>query len=138
MAPVAAQPPLEWEPLVDRVEQAAGLGIASTMRMQVRVVSLTQGRLRYVQPPEFRENIAPLLRTALAKTTGDAWQVEAVSDATAAPTLVERDEQRQRDAAEAIRRDPLVAATLAAFPDAELIDDDRQAAAIGGARNWRR
>jgi DNA polymerase III subunit gamma/tau len=50
---------------------------------------------------------------------------------------VERDEQRKHAAAEAIRTAPLVAATLAAFPGAELIEDDRQAAS-GGGRSWRR
>jgi DNA polymerase-3 subunit gamma/tau len=56
----------------------------------------------------------------------------------AMPTLVEQDEARQRAEADALRASPLVAATLAAFPDAELIEDDRQLAAGGGNRTWRR
>jgi DNA polymerase-3 subunit gamma/tau len=137
-APALAQrPALDWAALVDQVEQTAGLGVASTMRMQVRVVELAPGLLRYAQPPAFREDIATLLRTALAKTTGEAWQVEKASGE-GAPTLVEQDEARSRADADAVRASPLVAATLAAFPDAELIDDDRQSATGGGARNWRR
>jgi DNA polymerase-3 subunit gamma/tau len=138
-APVASGPALHWDALVEQVEHAAGLGMASTMRMQVRVVELTPGLLRYTQPPQFREDIAALLRGALAKTTGEPWQVEKVADAApAVPTLVEQDEARQKAAADALRASPLVAATLAAFPGAELIEDDRQTALAGGARNWRR
>jgi DNA polymerase-3 subunit gamma/tau len=139
-APTARQPALRWDELVEEVEHAAGLGLASTMRMQVRVVELTPGLLRYTQPPEFREDIAALLRAGLAKTTGDPWQVEKVvaADAAAAPTLVEQEDAKKRAAAEAVRAAPLVAATLAAFPDAELIEDDRMSVAGGGSRNWRR
>jgi DNA polymerase-3 subunit gamma/tau len=140
-APMSSRPLLQWDALVDRVEQAAGLAIASTMRMQVRVVELAPGHLRYAQPPQFREEISASLRAALAKTTGEAWYIEkiAIGDAAAAAlTLVEQDEARQRAQADALRASPLVAATLAAFPQAELIDDDRQQAIAGGTRNWRR
>ena len=136
-APAARAPALPWDTLVEQVEHAVGLGMASTMRMQVRVIELTPGHLRYTQPPQFREDISTLLRNALAKTTGEAWQVEkTIGDA--APTLVEQDEARQRADADALRAAPLVAATLAAFPGAEMIEDDRQFAAGGGNRNWRR
>jgi DNA polymerase-3 subunit gamma/tau len=137
VAPVAHRPAIEWSALVDDVEHVAGLGIASTMRMQVRVVELVPGLLRFNQPPAFREDITALLRGALSKTTGEHWQVERVPGE-AAPTLVERDEQRKHAEAEAVRGAPLVAATLAAFPQAELIEDDRQTATAGGNRSWRR
>jgi len=136
-APSSRAPALPWDRLVEQVEHAVGLGMASTMRMQVRVIELTPGHLRYTQPPQFREDISTLLRNALAKTTGEAWQVEKTIGE-AAPTLVEQDEARQRAEADALRASPLVAATLAAFPGAELIEDDRQFAAGGGNRNWRR
>jgi DNA polymerase-3 subunit gamma/tau len=136
-APVAHRPALDWAALVDEVEHTAGLGVASTMRMQVRVVELAPGLLRFNQPPAFREDISALLKGALAKATGEHWQVERVAGE-AAPTLVERDEQRKHAEAEAVRSAPLVAATLAAFPQAELIEDDRQTASGGGNRSWRR
>jgi DNA polymerase-3 subunit gamma/tau len=140
-APAAHHPALRWDALVEQVEHAAGLGLASTMRMQVRVLELMPGLLRYTQPAQFREDIAALLRGGLTKTTGEPWQVEKVAqaDATAAaPTLVEQEEAKKRADADALRAAPLVAATLAAFPDAELIEDDRLTASVGGARNWRR
>jgi len=140
-APAMHKPVVQWAALVEQVEHAVGLGAASTMRMQVRVVELTAGFLRYAQPPEFREDIAASLRTALAKATGEPWQVEkalAADAVSASPTLVEQDEAKLRADAEAVRASPLVAATLAAFRGAELIEDDRQLATGGGNRNWRR
>jgi DNA polymerase-3 subunit gamma/tau len=125
-----------WEALVDDVEHVGELAVANTMRMQVRVVELAAGLLRYSQAPGFREDIAAPMRGALAKATGERWQVERV-EAEGAPTLVEQAQARKHADGEAIRRSPLVAATLAAFPGAELIDDDRPTA-IGGGRQWRR
>ena len=136
-APAAALPAMPWEPLVEMVEREVGIGMADTLRMQVRVVSLEHGHLRYAQPPGFNEDIAALVRNALAKATGAAWQVEKVA-AEGTPTLVEQAEARKAAEADAVRRSPLVAATLAAFPEAELIEEERQSAIGGARRNWRR
>lgn len=125
-----------WETLVDDVEHAGEISAANTMRMQVRVVELGSALLRYSQPPGFNEDIAPMLRNALGKITGDRWQVEKVA-AEGTPTLVEQADARKTADTDAIRSSPLVEATLAAFPAAELIEEE-QRAAIGGQRNWRR
>ena len=134
-APAALLP--RWEALVDEVEHMGELAAANTMRMQVRVVELLPGLLRYNQPPGFSEDIAALVRGALGKATGERWQVERV-EGQGTPTLVEQAEARNAADSEAIRRSPLVEATLAAFPGAELIQDDRPAAIGGGGRQWRR
>ncbi|MDE8652089.1 DNA polymerase III subunit gamma/tau [Novosphingobium album (ex Liu et al. 2023)] len=134
-APVAQAAP-RWAALVEQVEHHHEHVAASVMRMQVRVIELAPGLLRYAQPPGFKEDIAPVLRAALAKATGERWQVERAAGE-GAPTLVEQDEARQAADAEAVRRSPLVEATFAAFPHAELVGEDRQAA-HGGNRNWRR
>ncbi|EIZ79960.1 DNA polymerase III subunit gamma/tau [Novosphingobium sp. Rr 2-17] len=141
-APSASAVAPRWEALVDEVEHYGQPVAANVMRMQVRVVSLAAGHLRYAQPPGFKEDISPALRTALAEATGDRWQVERVSEAQAqgaTPTLVEQAEERRSADSDALRRSPLVEATLAAFPGAELIQDERPAAIGGGSsRNWRR
>ncbi|AIT81677.1 DNA polymerase III subunit gamma/tau [Novosphingobium pentaromativorans] len=134
-APAAIAP--RWEALVDDVEHMGELSVANTMRMQVRVVELGAGLLRYSQPPGFSEDIAGLMRGALSKATGERWQVEKV-DGQGAPTIVEIAETQQAAEGEAVRNAPLVAATMAAFPGAELIQDDRPAAIGGGGRQWRR
>ena len=134
----AAQLAARWDELVDDVEAAGDLSGANTMRMQVRVVELGQGVLRYNQAPGFREDIAARLRDGLSRATGERWQVERV-EAEGAPTIVERAEADRTAATEAVRASPLVEATMAAFPGAELIEDERPAAIGGGGnRNWRR
>ncbi|MCT2400387.1 DNA polymerase III subunit gamma/tau [Novosphingobium mangrovi (ex Huang et al. 2023)] len=134
-APTAIAP--RWEALVDDVEHLGQPVAANVMRMQVRVVELAPGVLRYTQPPGFNEDISGQLRSALGEATGDRWQVERVN-AEGAPTLVEQAEAKKAADTQAVRGAPLVEATLAAFPGAELIEDDRPAAIGGGSRNWRR
>jgi len=140
-APSAVAAP-RWEALVDEVEHAGQIVLANTLRMQVRVVELSAGHLRYAQPPGFSADISNTIKAGLADATGERWQVERVTGAAAEgamPTLVERAETQKAADSDAVRRSPLVEATLAAFPGAELIDDDRPAAIGGGARsNWRR
>ncbi|WP_098108541.1 DNA polymerase III subunit gamma/tau [Novosphingobium sp. PC22D] len=125
-----------WEELVALVERRGALAIASMMRMQVRVVELGSELLRFTQPGEFRDDITQALRDGLNQATGQRWRIERV-EAQGAPTLVEQDEARKRADAEVVRRSPLVEATFSAFPEAEIVEDDRQAA-HGGGRNWRR
>lgn len=133
--PAALAP--RWEALVDEVEHAGEMSAANTMRMQVRVVELASGLLRYTQPPGFNEDIVGVLRNGLQAATGERWEVTKVAGE-GAPTLVEVHEVQKTADAEALRTSPLVEATLAAFPGAELIQEDRQAVIGGGGRNWRR
>ncbi|MPS69019.1 MAG: DNA polymerase III subunit gamma/tau [Novosphingobium sp.] len=126
-----------WEELVDDVEHMGELSTANTMRMQVRVVELASGMLRYSQPPGFSEDITGLLRACLAKATGDRWEVHRVLEQ-GTPTLVEQAEARKNAESDAVNQHPLVLATKAAFPQAAIIEDDRPLAVGGGARNWRR
>ncbi len=134
-APADVSPP--WEALVDQADRAGELTLANIMRMQVRVVSLGAGVLRYTQPPEFREDISADLRAGLLKLTGERWQVERC-DEEGLPTLVEQAEASKVSAADARRADPLMQAVLAAFPDAQEIDDNEDAAPFrrSGGRNW--
>ena len=126
---------IDWKTLIDRVERHSGMNIANTMRLQVRVVELAPGLLRYAQPPGFNEDIAALLRQALNTATNESWTVERVAGE-GAPTLVEQDDAAKADAQAALRRSPLVEATLAAFPGAEFVEEEENAGRYGGQRNW--
>ncbi|MBT0668517.1 DNA polymerase III subunit gamma/tau [Novosphingobium profundi] len=137
VAPAPEMSTARWDSLVDEVEHSGGPTIANIMRMQVRVVELAAGDLKYELAPGFREDISAILRDGLAKATGQRWQVERVASG-GAPTIVERAEADQVAASQALRAAPLVEATLAAFPGAELIEDERPVAIGGGGRNWRR
>ncbi|MFV4641103.1 hypothetical protein ACNJUF_21345, partial [Mycobacterium tuberculosis] len=60
-------------------------------------------------------------------------------EGTAAPSLEEAREAGERDARARLRRDPLVEAAFAAFPEAQIVENEGAAAGQGGGhRNWSR
>ncbi len=119
--PVAA---IDWAMLVQRVENAGHLRIAQVMRDWVRPVEVLPGMLRFQLAEGLSEDPSPDLRDALFKMTGERWQVErAVGEAQ--PSLRELVEAQERSAQAAVLANPLVQAAFAAFPDAELIDENR-------------
>ena len=132
-APVARAGP-DWTALVDAVERSS-ISAANVMRMQVRVVELAHGTLRYAQPPGFNQDITGELRAALLQATGEKWIVECVAEQ-GVPTLVEQADALKADADAALRRSPLVEATFAAFPGAEFVEDEDNSGRSGGQRNW--
>ncbi len=90
------------------------------------------GLLRYAPPQLDLAQVKPLpedfardLATALKSLTGMAWQVQ-LTEERAAPSLLDQDRQRENEARDAILADPAVMAAMRVFPDAELIDFDRQ------------
>jgi DNA polymerase-3 subunit gamma/tau len=102
------------------------------MRDCIRVIELTPSKLTYALVPGISADPAPELRDALRKVTGERWDVQR-GQGEGTPSLREQAEAAEREAAERIRRSPLVEAAFAAFPDAELIEDmDRPR----GDRNW--
>jgi len=123
MAPTTT-PALDWPALVARVEQSGAMLVASKMRLQVRVVTLAPGVLRYALAPGFAEDLTGELRAALSEATGTGWQIERVAAEAApasAPSLAEAAAAQAAAEEAAMRRSPLVAAALAAFPDAEIL-----------------
>jgi len=134
-APVAQAQP-QWDALVRQIEHHH-IGLGSRMRMQMRIVELAHRRLRYSQGAEFKDDLAPELRSVLLELTGERWQVERCEEE-GLPTLVELDEAAKRAEAQAMRSAPIVEAAFAAFPDAEFVPEDEGARASGGNRNWSR
>ena len=125
---------LDFATLVAYVEQRGHMLAASIMKLQLRPVSLEPGLLRFSRADKFADDIGPVLRDALRETTELRWTLEELAEG-GEPTLVERDEAARGEAAERIRAHPLVAAAMAAFPGAEMIEDS--AAPPPGARQWR-
>jgi len=90
------------------------------------------GLVRYSPPELALRAIKPLpndfardLASALKALTGANWQVELTEDA-AAPSLLDQNRERENAARDAILADPAVVAAMQAFPDAELLDFDRE------------
>jgi DNA polymerase-3 subunit gamma/tau len=125
---------LDWGSLVADIESKTGqLHLASRLRMQVRPVELAAGVLVYAQADGFGDDLGPELRQALLDLTGQRWQVDRVMTG-GAPTLYERQQADRQQAEQQLRAHPLVEATLAAFPDAVMLDDDDST----GAPPWRK
>lgn len=128
-APAAS---LDWRELCEKVDQAGMLRVAGVMRDWVRVVELAPGRLVYSLVPGIGDDPTADMRDALLKATGTRWQVErGTVDGT--PSLREQAEAVERAEAERIRKDPLVEAAFAAFPEAEFVEEND---APRGDRNW--
>ena len=87
----------------------------------------TSGSVVRYQPPDLvlsgsrplSTDVLADLREALKKATGTPWQLK-MDDAPGAPTLRETQQAAQDAARNAILATPIVAATMAAFPGAEL------------------
>ena len=135
VAPASAAPP--WEALVEAVERSGQLRVGQIMRDWVRVVALEPGKLAYSLAPGYSGDPSPEIRDALLKATGERWQVD-LSALDGTPALRELVETRQAAEAAAQRRNPLVEATFAAFPAAELIKEDEVVPLDRGSRNWSR
>ena len=124
-APGAAAPPAsadlpDWARLVEQVDASGQLHAAEMMRSRVRVIELAAERLVFERVDNFSDDPAPEIREALFKLTGRRWHVERGSGP-AQPSLHEAAEAEAQAEDARIRSDPLVKATFAAFPEAELL-----------------
>ena len=124
----------DWAELVGRIEQSGALHLANRLRMQVRVVSLAPGELAYAHADGFDEDLRPELRAALLAVTDRRWTVERASGE-GAPTIVEQEKMHEQARKAAMREHDLVKATLAAFPDAEFVEEGE---AARGRSDWNR
>jgi len=135
-APIAPPAPSrDWAGLVDLVERAGSLRVAQVMRDWVRVISLANESLTFALAPGYSGDPAADLRDALSKATGARWQVELASG-DGAPTLRETEDAHRAAAEAAMRQSPVVAAALAAFPDAEFVSEEDDSGREGRSR-WR-
>jgi DNA polymerase-3 subunit gamma/tau len=125
-------PALPWNAVVDRIDRSGSIDLASRLRMQVRVIELAQGHLRYSLAPGFRDDLTADLRRALDQVMGGSWTVEREAEG-GEPTMVEQAEARDRAEKAALRAHPLVEAVYAAFPNATQVKEDEE---FSGRKNW--
>ena len=126
---------VDWESLVARVDQGGQLRMAQLMRDWVRVIELGPGKLTYSLAPGFSGDPSAELRDALLKATGERWQVDLGAGA-GSPSLREQAEARKAAETQRVLAAPIVEAAFAAFPQAELVDEEN--APAGGDRSWSR
>lgn len=130
-APQAVARGLDWESLVEQVEEVSPL-TGATMRLSVRLIALERGTLRYQLAPGLPGDPSADMKKALQAVTGELWQVERLDGEAAAgaqPSLVERKQAAEAEAEATMRADPLVRAALEAFPGAEILDESNPATA---------
>ncbi len=120
-------PAIAWEQLVDQVEAGGQHLAANIMRLQIRPVMIEPGLLRYNRDERYKDAIEPVLRDALLTVTGQRWLLEK-SGEEGAPSIAECADLAKAAAEAETRNHPLVKAALAAFPDAEMLDDAEIAA----------
>jgi DNA polymerase-3 subunit gamma/tau len=102
----------------------------------VRVVALAPGELTFAVAPGYSGDPTPEIRDALLRATGTRWQVSR-AEGDAAPSLREAAEAAREAQRAALLAHPLVDATMAAFPGAELVDESADARVVAQASKWR-
>ena len=124
-APAPATAGMDWAHLVERVEHShydKRLSFGMMLRAQVRVIDLGPGRLVYAQAPGFPDDVTAEIKAGLQKAFGDYWEVERRPEG-GAPSLMEAEQARADEARAALMASPLVAAAMAAFPQAQFIEE---------------
>ncbi len=119
--PVAAQvpdTPRSIADLVDMLDHANKWLIAAQVKTDMRLIELGEDRLIY-QSATGRDDYVPLLREALMAITGRRWEIER-GEGEAQPSLAEQEKRAEEAMRDEILNHPLVKATQAAFPDAEI------------------
>ena len=121
---------LDWARLVQQVDDSGQLRVAQLMRDWVRVIELAQGRLVFRVEAGLSDDLAPELRDALFKLTGERWQVT-TGEAEGGPTLRAQAEAERAEADARLREHPLVKTAFEVFPEAELIEERDNVAQAG-------
>ncbi len=85
----------------------------------IRLVSYTPGRIEFEPAPDMPPEFVNRLAGRLQNWTGARWGISVVQGG-GAPTIAETAQTRKTDLMAQARAHPMVAAVLAAFPDAEL------------------
>jgi DNA polymerase III subunit gamma/tau len=115
--------------IADIAEWLAGSGelvLASLVRREGRVIALGSGNLVLQAVPAISDGDAAAIASALARATQQPWRVS-LAQGQGAPTLHEQTQTAEATREAELLRHPLVVATFAAFPEAELVRMPRAA-----------
>ena len=135
-APAPAPQALDWQTVINTVEQSGQFRMSQLMHDWVRVISLAPGELVYSLAPGYPGDATAELRDALLRATGERWTVTR-GEGDAKPSLKEEKDAQKDAVRAAILADPLVEAAFAAFPDAELLDEGPDARVASMGSRWR-
>jgi DNA polymerase III subunit gamma/tau len=118
-AGIAAPP--SYPALVDALEAGGKLVLADQLRREFGLLSYAPPAL-VLRPlkPQSDPQFVTKLNLALRDVLGEGWRAE-FSDGASAPSLAEQEASAEADLRAAVLATPLVAATIEAFPEAELV-----------------
>ena len=114
--------PADFAALVGAVEKIDG-GIAAKLRYSAQVVRYAPPELVLSSARPLAADLLRYLGAVLKQLSGRAWQVSA-SDQPGALTLRDQELAGRAELEAAVKRQPLVAAALTAFPEATLADGE--------------
>ncbi|ATC33365.1 DNA polymerase III subunit gamma/tau [Caulobacter vibrioides] len=97
------------------------IGLRLDVEQYVRPINFRPGAITFEAAPGAPGNLAGRLVRFLKEHTGQPWLVAAEGGG-GAESLMERQKREEREALEAIKKDPFVASVLSAFPGAEIVE----------------
>jgi DNA polymerase-3 subunit gamma/tau len=110
-----------FEDLVALTGEKRELKLKHALEHNVRVVRFEEGRIELALTAEADQGLAGALSKKLEDWTGRRWMI-AVGREAATPTIAEAKRAARDRLVDDARSDPLVAAVLARFPGAEIVD----------------
>ena len=110
-----------FEALVTLVERRREPTLHTTLLGDVHLVHYEEGRLELRLEDRVPRDFTHRLQTSLDQWTGRRWVVS-ISSEPGAPTIHEQRQLHSASLRDSVAEHPLVAATLAIFPDAEIRD----------------
>jgi DNA polymerase-3 subunit gamma/tau len=118
-APILAHLPQSFDAVVALISEKKDGELLYDVETSVRLISYTPGHIEFRPATGAREDLSGRLLQALSKWTDHRWIVT-VGDAEGEPTVAEMRSERMQSLEQRVRKNPLVAAGLAVFKDAEL------------------
>ncbi|PZR31644.1 DNA polymerase III subunit gamma/tau [Caulobacter segnis] len=97
------------------------IGLRLDVEQYVRPINFRPGAITFEAAPGAPGNLAGRLVRFLKEHTGQPWLVAAEGGG-GAESMMERQKREEREALEAIKKDPFVASVLSAFPGAEIVE----------------
>ncbi|WP_018389055.1 DNA polymerase III subunit gamma/tau [Ancylobacter sp. FA202] len=120
-APVASLAVATFEDLVALAAARRDLKLKFALENHLRLVDFEDGRLEVALAPGGSPNLIQELQSKISEWTGKRWLV-ALSREEGEPTLAEKAAAQRHAMMTGVRADPLVAAALARFPGASIVD----------------
>jgi DNA polymerase III subunit gamma/tau len=110
-----------FDAVVALIRENRDMALLVEVETQLRLARYSPGRIEFEPTPDARPDLAARLAQRLQSWTGHRWAVTVVNEGGGA-TIAEQQQKRQLAAEDEARTHPLVAAVLAAFPDARITD----------------